>query len=54
MEPAGQVRDMRKDGRWTVAELASRFDEVGQEPMPILERLKEMETAAKAGDRPNQ
>ena len=31
-----------------------RFDEVGQEPMPILERLKEMEAAAKSGDKPNQ
>ena len=30
---------MRKDGRWTVDEIAARFDEVGQEPMPILERL---------------
>jgi NAD(P)-dependent dehydrogenase (short-subunit alcohol dehydrogenase family) len=49
-----EVREMRKDGRWTVDELASRFDEVGQEPMPILERLKEMESAAKSGDKPNQ
>ena len=31
-----------------------RFDEVGQEPMPILDRLKEMESAAKSGDKPNQ
>ena len=28
--------------------------EVGQEPMPILERLKEMEAAAKSGDKPNK
>ena len=49
-----EVREMRKDGRWTVDELAARFDEVGQEPMPILDRLKEMENAAKAGDKPNQ
>jgi NAD(P)-dependent dehydrogenase (short-subunit alcohol dehydrogenase family) len=49
-----EVREMRKDGRWTVEELAARIDEVGQEPMPILERLKEMETAAKSGDKPNQ
>ena len=45
---------MRKDGRWTVEEIAQRFDEVGQEPMPILERLKAMEAAAKSGDKPNQ
>jgi NAD(P)-dependent dehydrogenase (short-subunit alcohol dehydrogenase family) len=49
-----EVREMRKDGRWTVDELAARIDEVGQEPMPILERLKEMEAAAKSGEKPNQ
>jgi NAD(P)-dependent dehydrogenase (short-subunit alcohol dehydrogenase family) len=49
-----EVREMRKDGRWTVDEIEKRFDEVGQEPMPILERLKEMETAAKSGSKPNQ
>ena len=48
-----EVREMRKDGRWSVAEIAARFSEVGQEPMPILERLKAMETAAKTKDRPN-
>jgi NAD(P)-dependent dehydrogenase (short-subunit alcohol dehydrogenase family) len=52
-QPA-EVREMRKDGRWTVDELAQRFPEVGQEPMPILERLKEMESAAKSGQKPNQ
>jgi NAD(P)-dependent dehydrogenase (short-subunit alcohol dehydrogenase family) len=48
-----EVREVRKDGRWTVDEIAARFGEVGQEPMPILERLKEMESAAKSGDTPN-
>jgi NAD(P)-dependent dehydrogenase (short-subunit alcohol dehydrogenase family) len=48
-----EVREMRKDGRWTVDELAARFDEVGQEPLPILARLKEMETAAKSKATPN-
>ena len=48
-----EVREMRKDGRWTVDEIDSRFGEVGQEPMPILERLKAMEAAAKSGDKPN-
>jgi len=48
-----EVREMRKDGRWTVAEIDARFGEVGQEPMPILERLKAMEAAAKSGDKPN-
>jgi NAD(P)-dependent dehydrogenase (short-subunit alcohol dehydrogenase family) len=51
-QPVG-VREMRKDGRWTVDEIASRFSEVGQEEMPILERLKAMEQAAKSGDKPN-
>ena len=44
---------MRTDGRWTPAEIERRFDEVGQEPMPILERLREMESAAKSGSKPN-
>ncbi len=48
-----EVREVRKDGRWTVDEIAARFGEVGQEPMPILERLKAMESAAKSGDTPN-
>jgi NAD(P)-dependent dehydrogenase (short-subunit alcohol dehydrogenase family) len=48
-----EVREMRKDGRWSPAEIERRFDEVGQEPMPILDRLREMETAAKAGTKPN-
>ena len=45
---------LQQDGRWTVEGLAARFGEVGQEPMPILERLKEMESAAKSGEKPNQ
>jgi NAD(P)-dependent dehydrogenase (short-subunit alcohol dehydrogenase family) len=49
-----EVREMRKDGQWSVDEIAKRFDEVGQEPMPILERLAAMEAAAKSGDKPNQ
>ena len=49
-----EVREMRKDGRWTVDELAARFAEVGQEPMPILAALAEREAAAKSGDKPNQ
>jgi NAD(P)-dependent dehydrogenase (short-subunit alcohol dehydrogenase family) len=49
-----EMREMRKDGRWTPEELGKRFDEVGQEPMPILDRLREMEAAAKSGDKPNQ
>ena len=45
-QPA-EVRDMVKDGRWTFDEIAARLDdEVGQEPMPILARLKMMEEAA--------
>src|SRR3954452_18497346 len=48
-----EVREMRKDGRWTVDEIAARFAEVGQVEMPILERLKAMEAAAKSGDKPN-
>jgi NAD(P)-dependent dehydrogenase (short-subunit alcohol dehydrogenase family) len=41
-----EVREMRKDGRWTPEEIAARFDEVGQERMGLLDRLKEREAAA--------
>jgi len=51
-QPA-EVREMRTDGRWTVDQIAARFPEVGQEPLPILERLKEMEQAAQTGGKPN-
>src|SRR4051812_41111012 len=49
-----EVREMRKDGRWTVDELAARFDEVGQEPLPILAALAARAEAAKSGEKPNQ
>jgi NAD(P)-dependent dehydrogenase (short-subunit alcohol dehydrogenase family) len=52
-QPA-EVRQMRKDGRWTPDEIADRFDELGQEPMPILERLAERAAAAATGEKPNQ
>jgi NAD(P)-dependent dehydrogenase (short-subunit alcohol dehydrogenase family) len=35
-----EVRDMKKDGRWSAAEIAQRFDEVGQEEMPLLARIR--------------
>ena len=49
-----EVREMRKDGRWTPEEIATRFDEVGQERMGMLDRLEAMANAAAAGDTPNQ
>ena len=49
-----EVRQMRKDGRWTPEEIAGRFDEVGQERMPMLDRLEAMARAAASGDKPNQ
>ena len=44
-QPA-EVREMTKDGRWTPEEIAGRFDEVGQERMPMLDRLDAMAKAA--------
>jgi NAD(P)-dependent dehydrogenase (short-subunit alcohol dehydrogenase family) len=35
-----EVRDMKKEGRWTPAEIAQRFNEVGQEEMPLLARIR--------------
>ena len=53
-----EVREMRKDGRWTIDEIASRFDEVGQEELGLIKMLAEREAAAKAakesGTTPNQ
>ena len=44
---------MTKDGRWTPEEIASRFDEVGQEPVAMIAQLDEMAKAAARGDKPN-
>jgi NAD(P)-dependent dehydrogenase (short-subunit alcohol dehydrogenase family) len=41
-----EVREMRKDGRWSPEEIAERFDEVGQERMPMLDRIEAMAKAA--------
>ena len=49
-----EVREIRTDGRWTPDGIADRFEELGQEPMPILERLAAMADAAASSDRPNQ
>jgi NAD(P)-dependent dehydrogenase (short-subunit alcohol dehydrogenase family) len=53
-----EVREMRKDGRWTIDEIANRFDEVGQEELGLIKMLAEREAAAKAakesGTTPNQ
>jgi hypothetical protein len=53
-----EVREMTKDGRWTIAEIAARFDEVGQEELGLIRLLAEREAAAKlakeTGTTPNQ
>ena len=49
-----ELRSMRTDGRWTPEAISQRLDaEVGQEKLPILERLGAMREAAAAGARPN-
>ena len=48
-----EVREMRKDGRWTPEEIAERFGEVGVERMTLIDRLEEYRKAAAAGDKPN-
>ena len=52
-QPA-EVRAMRTDDRWTPEEIAARFDEVGQERMPMLDRLEAMAKAAASSAKPNQ
>jgi NAD(P)-dependent dehydrogenase (short-subunit alcohol dehydrogenase family) len=49
-----EVREMAKVGRWTPEEIAQRFDDVGQERMPMLDRLEAMAQAAASGDQPNK
>jgi NAD(P)-dependent dehydrogenase (short-subunit alcohol dehydrogenase family) len=53
-----EVREMTKDGRWTVDEINARFDEVGQERMALLDQLEAREKAAReakaTGTTPNQ
>ena len=53
-----EVREMRKDGRWTIEEIAERLPEVGQEELGLIKLLAEREAAAKAakesGTTPNQ
>ncbi len=53
-----EVREMRKDGRWTIDEIAERFDEVGQEELALIRVLADREAAAKlakeSGATPNQ
>jgi NAD(P)-dependent dehydrogenase (short-subunit alcohol dehydrogenase family) len=49
-----EVREMRTEGRWTADGIADRFDELGQEPLPILERLAAMAEAVASTERPNQ
>ncbi len=53
-QPA-ELREMTKQGRWTVEEIAEKLDAaVGQEPLPILARLELMAKAAAEGEKPNR
>lgn len=46
---AQEVREMSTDGRWTVDDIAARFDEIGQEEHPFLAEIeKRRADAAKA------
>lgn len=48
-----EVREMKKEGRWTPAEIAERFSEVGVERMGLIDRLEQYRQAAAAGEKPN-
>jgi len=49
-----EVRSMYKIGRWSPEEIAEHIDQgVGQEPLPILARVKMMAEAAARKDKPN-
>jgi NAD(P)-dependent dehydrogenase (short-subunit alcohol dehydrogenase family) len=52
-QPA-EVRAMFKDGRFTPEEIEARLDStIGQERMPMIDRLEELRRAAASGDAPN-
>ena len=51
-QPA-EVREMRKEGRWTPEEITERFSEVGVEPMTLIAKLEEYRQAAAAREKPN-
>jgi len=51
-QPA-EIRTMRTEGRWKPADIASRFDEIGQERMGLIDRLEAMRKAAASGEKPN-
>lgn len=48
-----EVRAMKKDGRWTPAEIEARFQEVGVERMDLIDKLEEYRKAAASADKPN-
>jgi hypothetical protein len=52
-QPA-EVRAMWAEGRWTPDEIAERIDgNIGQERMPLLDRIEASRQAAASGDKPN-
>ena len=52
-QPA-EVRAMWAEGRWTPEQIAGRLDgTVGQERMPMIDRLEQMRLAAATGEKPN-
>jgi NAD(P)-dependent dehydrogenase (short-subunit alcohol dehydrogenase family) len=48
-----EVREMKAEGRWTPADIARRFDEIGVEKMGMIDRLEEIRKAASSGQKPN-
>ncbi len=49
-----EVREMRSEHRWTVEEIAARFDEVGVERLGLIDQLEAYRQAAAAGATPNR
>jgi len=48
-----EVREMKTEGRWTPADIAARFGEVGVEKMGMIDRLEAIRKAAASGEKPN-
>jgi len=49
-----EVREMRSPARWSIEEIARRFDEVGVERLALIDQLEAYRQAAAAGAAPNR
>ena len=49
-----ELREIRNDTRWTVDEIIKNFEDLGQEPHPMMAEIEERRQNALKGERPNE